>query len=174
MLSYGTVMSTGNANTLARSCCAGLAGLALVILSGSLAETAYGPKTTIGANYQQTSDTTSVNQINQAACVAAFNCYFLFQTAPQQKPLIVQHVSCRVFASVGELRYGELRTREGQALPFIRTPLAPVSTGGGWWVVNTPVMHLLKSGERAYVGFNSGAAADWNGVCTISGRLQQP
>ena len=164
-------MPTWNANTLARSCCA---GLALVILSASLAETSYGPKTTIGANYQQTSDTASKNEISQAACDATFHCYLLFQPAPQQKPLIVQHVSCRVFASAGELRWGELRSREGQAFPFRWAPLVPVSTGGGWWVVNAPVMHLVKSGERVFVAFNSGAAADWNGVCTISGRLEQP
>ena len=38
------------AATLARTC---LAGLALVVLSASLAKAIYGPRTTIGKNYQQ-------------------------------------------------------------------------------------------------------------------------
>jgi hypothetical protein len=41
--------------------------------------------------------------------------------------------------------------------------------------VNSPVMHLVESGERPKVFFvNSSAAANWSfNECTISGTLQQ-
>ena len=75
------------AATLARACCAGLAGLALVILSASLAEADYGPRDKIGANYQQTSSTLSPNGINEGVCNSTSTCYVLFQVAPQQRAL---------------------------------------------------------------------------------------
>jgi hypothetical protein len=67
-----------NAATVARVGRACLAGFALVILSASLAAATYGPRTTIGNNYQQTSNTESANGIDQGSCVNTTNCYVLF------------------------------------------------------------------------------------------------
>ena len=157
------------AATLARTC---LAGLALVVLSASLAKAIYGPRTTIGKNYQQFSNTMSTNGIDQAQCVNAENCYVLFQLTPQQKPLTVQHVSCRVTVGVGEIRQGKLLTRKGQDFMFRQTVLVPVPTSSTWWAVNSPVMHLVKSGERPIIFFQNSPAASWALECSISGRLQ--
>jgi hypothetical protein len=160
------------AATLARTC---LAGLALVVLSASLANAIYGPRTTIGNNYQQTSSTTSPDGTNAGNCNGVATCYVLFQVTPAQKPLIVQHVSCRASISAGGLLYGYLRSRNGQTVPLRRTHLLPVNTTGTWWVVNSPVMHLLESGERPVVFFQNSATANWGNMdCNISGQLKQP
>jgi hypothetical protein len=167
-----------NAANAARACRASrvcLAGFALVILSASLAEAIYGPRTTIGANYQQTSNTRSADGINAGNCSGS-TCAVLFQPAPQQKALIVQHVSCHLIVSAGELQVGRLFTRKGQTFPLRRTNLLPVPKPPGRWVVSSPVMHLVGSGERPVVGFqNSLSGNNWSAtVCSISGQLKQP
>jgi hypothetical protein len=48
-----------NTVTVLCSCRAGLVGLAFTILSVSLAQADYGPRTTVGTSYEQTSTTTS-------------------------------------------------------------------------------------------------------------------
>ena len=165
-------MSTRNTTNIARAC---LAGSALVILSASLAQAEYGPRTTIGANYQQTSTTTSINGIAEGSCNGNSFCYILFQAAPAQKPLIVQHVACGAFVSAGGLNAATLRTRKGQTFPLKRTNLAPVNFTSTWWAVNTPVMHLLESGERAFVVLSNSGIATWTFVeCNISGKLIGP
>jgi hypothetical protein len=166
------------AATVARVCRASLAcltGFALASLSASLAQAQqYGPRTTIGTDYQQTSSVQSPNGTDPGACSADF-CLVLFQQAPQQRPLVVRHVSCLVYANTGDLRYGILLTRKGDTNPSRDTYLLPVSTGGGWWAVNSPVMQLIKSGERVHVLFrNSTNASYWSPRCTISGQLKQP
>jgi hypothetical protein len=165
-----------NAATIARAGRAGLAclaGFALVILSALVAEAVYGPRTTIGANYQQTSTTQSTDGINAGSCIGVPNCYLLLQVAPQQKSLIVQHVSCVVTVSAGEVFFGRLQTRKGQTFPLRHTHL--VSTTGLGWLVNSPVKHLVESGERPLILFaNNSAASNWSIECSISGTLQQP
>ena len=52
---------------VARACRACLAALPLLILSASLAEALYGPRTTIGTHYQQMSTTTSTDGIDQGS-----------------------------------------------------------------------------------------------------------
>ena len=151
-----------------------LAGSVLVILSAVVAEAFYGPRTTIGANYQQTSNTTSLDGINEGDCVGVSVCYILLQVPPQQKALIVQHVSCIVIVSAGEISNGLLRTRKGQTFPLRHTRLVPVLTTGSTWVVNSPVKHLGESGERPVVSFANSAAAHWSVECSISGTLTQP
>jgi len=166
-------MSKWNTTNVARACRAGLAGFALVILSASLAEATYGPRTKIGTNYQQTSTTTSENAINEGNCSGGNTCFVLFQVPPGQKSLIVQHVSCRLGVSPGtNLLYGWLQTRNGQDFPLRRTSFVPVPTADIWWVVNSPVMHLVKAGERPVVLFVNSAGANWSAECTISGKLQ--
>jgi len=164
------------AATLARACRAGLAGFVLVTLSVSFAQAEYGPRTTIGNNYQQTSDTVSENGVNQSThCTNTQFCFVLFQTAPQQKPLIVQHVSCHLSVSPGVVRTARLVTRSGQDFVGRLSYLVPVHTEGAFWVINNPVMHLLKSGERAVIRLSSSVATDWGANdCNISGKLQQP
>ena len=159
------------AATLARTC---LAGFALVVLSASLAQAQYGPRTKIGKNYQQWSETTSTNGINPSFCNGNTTCYVLFQRTPQGQQLIVQHVACRATVTTGGLTLVRLGTRKGPTFQNRNTPLVPVYTTGNYWAVNSPVMHLLKSGERPYVFFFNSTAATWGLDCSISGRLQQP
>ena len=169
-------MPTSNAINVARACRAGLAGIAgfaLVILPASLAEATYGPRTKIGTNYQQSSSTTSPNGLTEGSCDGLLICNVLFQVTPAQKALIVQHVSCRVQVSAGSLRYGRLGTRQGQTFPLRHTLLVPVPTASGHLVVNSPVLHLVESGERPVVFFeNSVTPGLWFAECTISGQLQ--
>jgi len=159
-----------NAATIRRAC---VAGFALVILSASLAGAEYGPRTKIGNNYQQTSTTLSTDGSTQANCNGGFACYALFSVPPGQKALVVQHVSCRVSVNAGSLLNGRLQTRKGQTFPLRRTHLVPVPTTGTWSVVNSPVRHLVESGERPLVSLFNSAIADWLAECTISGTLQQ-
>jgi hypothetical protein len=165
--------TTAVATRVGRAC---LAGFFLVILSASLAGAAYGPRTTIGANYQQTSNTTSTDGFSEGTCIiGAGSCFILFQGAPQQKALIVQHVSCRVSVTAGGLLYASLLTRQGQNLLLKSTTLLPVHTTGTLWVVNSPVMHLLNVGERPVVFLFNSMATGWSLMeCNISGQLKNP
>jgi hypothetical protein len=168
----------GNAAHVARARRICLAGVALVILSASLAEAEYGPRTVFGANYQQTSNTLSLNGANEASCNGAGSCMVLFQRAPGQRRLIVQHVSCDVTTDANlEIRRVALWSR-GQTLPRRYVYLTPIKTGSistkTFWNVNSPVMHLIESGERPLVFFDTGFGSDWVAECTIAGKLQQP
>ena len=71
-------MSKWNAANIARAGRACLAGVALVILSVSLAGAVYGTRTKIGNNYQQTSTTRSINGTSEATCNGVLSCYVLF------------------------------------------------------------------------------------------------
>jgi hypothetical protein len=158
------------AATLVRTC---LAGLALAILSASLAGAAFGPRTTIGKSYQQTSNTTSLNGINPGSCGSNQSCYVLFQLAPSQQPLIVQHIACALSPAFGGLLHGTLMTRTGQTLVLTQTPLLPVRTSNNSQIINSPVMHLLKPGERAVIRFVNSVTTTWGlPHCSLSGRLQ--
>jgi len=162
---------------IARAGRACLAGFVLVILSASLANAqfGYGPRTTIGANYQQTSTSPSNDGFHLSSCSPGSLCYILFGQAPQQKPLIVRHVSCRVSINPGELREGYLTSTKEGAFVNRRTYLSPVFLTGPTWMVNNPAMHLIKPGERPVVLFvSSDAASAWGAECNISGTLQQP
>lgn len=165
-----------NAAPLARACRASLAGFTLVVLPASLAQATYGPRTTIGSSYQQTSDTLSVNGVDQGSSCNGIStvCYVLFQQAPQQRPLIVQHVSCRMQVTAGELRSGHLAVRKGGTLQFRHTYLVPVHTTGNFFIMNSPVLHLVKSGQRVVIQFWNTVTGNWLGGCNISGKLQQP
>ena len=170
-------MSMSNRAAVASAGLVCLAGFVLVILSASLAEAEYGPRTAIGANYQQTSTTESENGIDQASCIGTTRCFVLFQQVPKEWPLIIQHVSCLVYvssASGGDVPYGTIETRRRKTFLLRQTFLVPLRRSDFLWVVNSPAMHLLKAGERAVVSFFSSANAGFNPVCTISGRLLQP
>jgi hypothetical protein len=168
-------MPMWNAIDVARACRACLAGLPLVIVSASLAEASYGPRTTIGTHYQQMSTTTSTNGIDQGSCTNVNTCIVLFQRVPQHKRLIVQHVSCRLAVGPGELHFGELGTRKGQTWPLRSTVLLPVPTGDTYyWVVSSPIMQLVKSDEKPFIRFEASQASNWNAWCNISGKLLQP
>jgi hypothetical protein len=166
--------NAANVARVGRSCSVCLAGLALVDLPASLAEAAYGPRTKIGKNYQQSSNTRSTNGSTEGSCNGFGFCYILFGLPSGQKALIVQHVSCLVSVAAGSLLYGSLRTRKGQTFPFRRTALMAVpTTTGTRWVVNSPVMHLVQSGERPFVFLQNSTNANWGStICTISGKLQ--
>jgi hypothetical protein len=151
-----------------------LAAFALVILSVLVAEAVYGPRTTIGANYQQWSTTTSLDGTNLGGCANTTSCYILFGVPPQQKALIVRHVSCGVGVSAGGLLSGGLLTRKGQAFPGRVTVLVPVHMTGVYRVVNSPVMHLVESGERPVVFLSNSTSSSWAVECSISGTLTQP
>jgi len=173
-----SLMSMWDPIAIGRACRAGLAGFGLVILSASLADAGYGPRTIVGEHYQQTSTTTSSNGINEGSCTSRHDCYILFQPAPQQKALTVQHVSCYVYVSGGVLRYGFLGAQQGGAHLLRRKHLVPVRTNGTTYstdsIVNGPVTHLVKPGERPYVYLrNSVAGSTWLVECDISGQLQQ-
>jgi hypothetical protein len=165
-------MRSWNAITVARVCRAGLAGLALVILSVSHAAAEYGPRTKHGDKYQQWSDETTLDGLQPAPCHNTVSCYVLFQAIPGNRPLIVEHATCTASISHGELRSVHLRTKRGQTFPFTWTPLVPVSTSGTWWAVNSPVIHLFKSGESPVVLLVNDSAAAWFVDCSISGTLQ--
>jgi hypothetical protein len=162
-----------DAITLARVCHTGLAGLFLAILSASLAEATYGPKTVVGEHYQQTSGSMSANGINEGSCGSSNHCYVLFQPVPQQKALIVQHVSCYAYASAGVLRYGYLGGQKQGTFLLRRKHLVPVHTSGSEWVVNSPVTYLVKPGDRPHVHLrNTTNSPLWLVECDISGQLQ--
>jgi hypothetical protein len=170
-----------NAAIIARAGRAGfacLAGFALVILSASLAAADYGPRIILGNNYQQWSDVTSKggSTLDPGPCTNTINCYVLFQPIPQNRPLIVQNVGCRISRATptGLLRSVHLRTRKGQTFPFTWTPLVPARVQTGDEAVNSPVMHLLKSGERPFFWFVGTVATQWTIDCSISGTLLQP
>lgn len=170
-------MSMWNAITVARAGRACLAGAVLAIVSSSLAEAEYGPRTAIGANYQQSSSTMSTNGITESGDYSGrFSCYILFQRAPHRKGLIVQHASCVLSLTEAGLHAGFLLTRKGQTFPLKSTPLLPVNPTGISWVVNNSVMHLLKVGERPIVRFVSTGtvAPHWSVECNISGQLERP
>ena len=158
-------MSIWNTTKVARAGRACLAGFALVILSASLAEATFGPRPTIGNNYQQWSNTLT------SACSSSISCTVRFQPAPQLKALIVQHVSCHAIANTGEIQVVRLATLNG---PQTRTTLVPVPVGSRW-AVNSPVMHLVESGERPTITFQNDTSTNWSLVeCSISGQLKQP
>jgi hypothetical protein len=165
-------MHSWNAVTVARAYRAGLAGLAVVILSASLAAAGYGPRTKLGDNYQQWSDVTSPDALTPGPCNNTTNCYLMFQAIPRNRPLIVEHVGCRVDKSFGSLRSAHLRTRKGQTFPSKWTALVPVPMQVTEAAIDSPVKHLLKSGERPFVWFVGTLAADWAIDCSISGTLQ--
>jgi hypothetical protein len=146
------------------------------ILSASLAQAQYGPRTKIGKNYQQWSETTSTNGIDPSFCNGNTTCYVLFQRTPQGQQLIVQHVACRVFVSAGGPRNTWLGTRKGQTIVNRRTPLVPVAmtdtVAGNNWAINSPVMHLAEANERPHVRFFNSEAANWSVDCSISGKLR--
>lgn len=167
-----------NTIAVARVCRASLAGLALVILSASsLAAAEYGPRIILGNNYQQSSSVTSKggSTLDPGPCTNTVNCYVLFQTIPQNRPLIVKHVGCRVIRDIptGALRSAHLRTRKGQTFPFTWTPLEHTGLNGNE-AINSPVMHLLKSRERPFFWFVGTVATQWTIDCSISGTLLQP
>jgi hypothetical protein len=163
-----------NTATITRASRACFAASALVTLSASLADATYGPRTKIGNNYQQTSSTMSEDGFNEVECNSVSVCYVLFQVAPAQKPLIVQHVSCVVQTSAGSLVSGSLRTRQGpQDFPFRHTRLVPIPAAiSNTWLVNSPAMHLVLPGERPQIQFLLSPSAGWSIECTISGQLQ--
>jgi hypothetical protein len=162
-----------NKTTIAPVGCAALTACGLIILATSLAGAEYGPRTTIGKSYQQYSNTTSTNGINPGTCGGSSFCYVMFQVAPQQQTLTIQHVACLVGVTPGGLNHVRLGTRKGQTFLQRYTPLVPVHTTGTWWAVNGPVMHLIKSGERPYVIIgNSQNATNWLPSCSISGTLR--
>jgi hypothetical protein len=161
-----------NVAIIARAGSALLAGFGLTILSASLAWPVYGPRTTIGANYQQWSAQQSPNGIDPGQCTGS-GCNVLFQAIPQQKQLIVRHVACRANVNTGALISVQVRTRGVGVFPDRYTPLVPVNLSTGWWAVNSPVMHLLKSGERPIVSFSNTASAVWIAECSISGTFHQ-
>jgi hypothetical protein len=128
-----------------------------------LAEADYGPRTRIGAKYQQWSNTLTSN------CSGSISCTVLFQRAPQLKALIVQHVSCHAIASTGGLQVVRLATLNG---PQTRTTLVPVPVGSRW-AANSPVMHLVESGKRPVISFQNSTSTNWSLVeCSISGQLK--
>jgi hypothetical protein len=145
----------------------------LMILVPSLANAEYGPKTVFGTNYQQTSTTKSTDGINEGNCNSLAHCYILFQRPPEQKNLIVQHVSCQVNVTAGGIESGLLIARKGQTFPLKRTLLAPIRTTGTFWAANSPVMHLVGSNEAPVVVFYGSAFATWLPTCNISGQLTQ-
>ena len=156
-----------------------VAGCALVILSTSFAEAiigSYGPRTIIGSNYQQTSDgqSTAVDGFNQGQCTNVSLCRVLFQKVPQKQKLIIQNVSCYVQIDSGSLFYGQLQTRHGQTIIQRNTTLTPVATTQGYWIVSSPVMHLVETGQNAFITFVSSTSAYWGTECSISGQLKTP
>ena len=164
-------MPTWNAITIARACRAGLAALTLVILSASLASAEFGPRITIGNNYQQWSNTQSNTPFSSDCDFQTF-CLVMFEPIPQQRPLIVQHVACRVNVSAGSLHFARLGNLKGSAYVDNYAYLVPVSTTGTWWAVNSPVTHLIKSGERPFLWFSNSLNTGWVIDCSISGTLQ--
>jgi hypothetical protein len=92
---------------------------------------------------------------------------------PQQLPLIVQHVSCIVTVTAGTVRFARLATRKGDTAPYTMTQLLPASNDGAAWVISSPVVHLLKSGERPHLIFSNSENANWQIECNVSGQLQQ-
>ena len=161
-----------NAAIIARAGRAYLAGFVLMTLSVSLAQAEYGPRTTVGNNYQQSSSTLSPNGLNQGNC-NGFNCYVLFQRAPQEQSLIIQHVSCAIIVE-GTVALVAVGNREGQTLLSTISYIVPVHQAGDVWLVNSPVMHLVRSGERPVIALQSSPGGSWSIICTISGKLQQP
>ena len=163
--------NAANVALVGRSCRVCLAGFALVVLPASLAEAEYGPRTKIAKNYQQWSNTMGFNATTPSSCNNFFFCNLLFQRIPQERPLIVQRVACAANVTAGGLERVLLGTREGGTVVGRYTPLVPVATTG-WWAVNSPVMHLIKSGQRPYVVFVNSTVAIWTVECSISGKLQ--
>jgi hypothetical protein len=170
-----SIWNAANVTRVCRTCFASLAGIGFAIMSASLAEAVYGPQAVIGASYQQSSTTTSINGINAGSCDGASICYVLFQPVPEQKALVIQHVSCNADVNTGDLQAARLETRKGQASPLRFTILMPVRTVNNLWLVSSPVTHLVETNERPRVLVINNTNADWGLVaCNVSGKLQQP
>ena len=150
-----------------------LAAIAFAILPASIGQAEYGPKTTVGTYYQQTSSTLSVDGVAASSCTSATACFVLFQKLPKKKKLIVQNVSCFVAISAGGLRTVMLWGRTGTDFPLKRTMVLPVATvDSGAWLANSPVVHLFKAGERPVIYMTASAVANWTNVhCNVSGEL---
>jgi hypothetical protein len=71
-------------------------------------------------------------------------------------------------------RFHATKTRKGQAFPGRVTVLVPVHMTGVYRVVNSPVMHLVESGERPVVFLSNSTSSSWAVECSISGTLTQP
>jgi hypothetical protein len=147
---------------------------AFVVSSVSVTAALYGPRVTVGEYYQQTSSTTSRDGINEAPCDnnnPGGSCDFMFQVAPDQKSIIVEHVSCSVFSSP-DVRSAILHSRKSNStLPFRYSVLTPVRTSVIGTVVSGTVLHPLAAGERALVQVDFGSTTNVSGFCTISGRV---
>jgi hypothetical protein len=158
-----------------RRAAACLAALALVTAAGSPAAAAFGPRVTAGDVYQQTSNTTSPDGLVEGVCTGLSVCHFLFQTVPNGQDLVIEHLSCRLIPTAGEIYEASLETRRGNQLQERRTILIPKPTPiPTLFLINSTALHPIKATQRAVVKFFNSSAARYAGECTISGRLVTP
>jgi hypothetical protein len=150
-----------------------LTTLPLLTLSLSPGVAEYGPKTTIGTYYQQTSDTYSTDGVTANPCLAVGACHILFQQVPLQQKLIITHLSCYVHTTTGQVYRAMLHSRTGSGgLPFRNTSIAAAQTSTNEFVANGPVLHLLEANQRPVVLLQSTLSPNFGlGHCTISGTL---
>jgi hypothetical protein len=159
---------------LTRCASASVAALLLVGLSASLVAAAYGPRTTIGSLYQQTSDTLSTNGVTETGnCLAVAACYVLFQAAPNKQKLVVHHVSCYWHLTAGNLFRVMLHSRTPQGgLPFRNSVIVPVNTAATEFSASGSVLHMLGTNEIPVILLQADANANFTlGHCTIAGEL---
>jgi hypothetical protein len=158
-----------------RRAAACFAAVALVTAAASPAAASFGPRVTAGNVYQQTSSTMSPDGLVEGVCTGLTVCNFLFQPVPDSQDLVIEHLSCRLIPTAGEIYEASLETRRGNQLQQRRTILIPKPTSiPTLFLINSAALHPIKATQRAVVKVSNTSGARYNGECTISGRLVTP
>jgi hypothetical protein len=150
---------------------ASIIAMTSLLLAGSAwASGAYGPRITVGNVYQQTSSLTSLDGAHAANCSNTDTCYVLFQQAPGQKKLIVEHVACDATVNptvsvVRALLMSKTVVHSAALLP-VQMMTSTITE------ISQSVLFPLVANERAvvYLGY-SGVASVVSPSCTVSGHL---
>jgi hypothetical protein len=145
-----------------------------LLLATTSAPAVYGPRLIIGDVYQQSSNTTSTNSIDPAACETRVNCYVLFQPVPNRQQVVIEHVSCWILTSdtaSASISSVYLWSRNGTEPQFHQSYVVPVKTGVNNFVASGTVLHPLDVNERPFIAIWNEGGATMDPRCTISGRI---
>jgi hypothetical protein len=143
-----------------------------LLLVTTSAPAVYGPKVIAGDVYQQSSNTTSINSVDPAACQTRVNCYVLFQPASNQRQIVIEHVSCWIITTDDvNITSVYLWSRKDAEPQFHQSYLVPVKTGSSSAVASGPVLHPLDAAERPFIAIWIEGSTNFDPRCTISGRF---
>jgi len=138
----------------------------------------FGPRVAVGGVYHQTSDVTSTDGAHQNGghCTNVHGCFVLFQRAPNNQEVIIEHVSCRLAASAPNLTGVFLLSRLNGNFVFEQSTLIPVkvTASSSLWNVSGNVLHPLHADEIPLVQIDGDTSGNIAGVCSISGHVVTP